>query len=574
MALFDSFVAFVNAEIVKRISTNDGPTSWVADQLLVTTGVGLGATVKTLAQLGVVSQSTLDAYALTVTAAIASSQSAAMAYADGLVVGLWDDRGTFSAAGGAYPSSGGSGSAGAVLKGDIWTISVAGTLPTGQVVEAGDTVRALTNSPGQTQANWAIQQNNIGYVAENSTNKSTDGTMASNSTTLYPSQSAVVTYAQPKSSNLTSVAGVSSAGFLCYFSAGNIGTRQFLAGTGMSVTNGTGVGGNVTYTLASTAVTAGSYGSSSAIPTFTVDAQGRLTAASSVSLPTVFSDSVFRIQDNADSTKQRAWEVSGISTGTTRTVTCANANWDEGDLSIIATTNGNSLTGTRTRIGAGSNNAVSGTDNQVLGGAGLNTLAQTGNVVVGGSSWTFSAAAATGCVGINGGAVTGSYKNQTYIYAYGATVQTENAVVLCTGDNNSTGMQYKVCLKASTANNATAPLTTSGSTAVLGKVPYTSAICTEVEVQLFGQQFTAGFALTGDIVARRRFCINLTTGGAFTVSAIDTIGTDSVSGTFTLQFSASISSGLISITVGGNDSQPNNSFQAVVTVSSSGKGSH
>lgn len=116
------------------------------------------------------------------------------AYADSLVTGLWDDRGNFDASGNAYPSSGGSGTAGAVKKGDIWTVSVAGTLPTAQAVEAGDTVRALVDTPGQTQANWAIAQNNIGYVPESSANKSTDGTMADNSTTKYPSQSAVVEY--------------------------------------------------------------------------------------------------------------------------------------------------------------------------------------------------------------------------------------------------------------------------------------------------------------------------------------------------------------------------------------------
>ena len=97
------------------------------------------------------------------------TNNAVKTYVDGIVVGLWDDRGSFSAAGGSYPSTGGSGTAGAILKGDIWTISVAGTLPTGQVVELGDTVRALTDSPGNTQSNWAIQQNNIGYVPANST---------------------------------------------------------------------------------------------------------------------------------------------------------------------------------------------------------------------------------------------------------------------------------------------------------------------------------------------------------------------------------------------------------------------
>jgi len=115
------------------------------------------------------------------------------AYADSLVVGLWDDRGNFDASVNAYPSSGGSGTAGAILKGDIWTISVGGTLPTAQVVGVGDTVRALIDTPGNTQANWAIQENNIGYVPENSANKST-GTALGTSDALYPTQKAVKTY--------------------------------------------------------------------------------------------------------------------------------------------------------------------------------------------------------------------------------------------------------------------------------------------------------------------------------------------------------------------------------------------
>jgi hypothetical protein len=58
--------------------------------------------------------------------------------------------------------------------------------------------------------------------------------------------------------------------------------RTVTAGTGL--TGGGALTGNITLTLADTAVTPASYGSATASPTFTVDAQGRLTAAAGVTI--------------------------------------------------------------------------------------------------------------------------------------------------------------------------------------------------------------------------------------------------------------------------------------------------
>lgn len=107
-------------------------------------------------------------------AADTDTLNAAKAYADTLVVGLIDDRGNYDASVNLFPSSGGSGSAGGVLKGDLWTISVAGTLG-GISVQQGDLIRALIDTPGQTVGNWAVTENNIGYVAENQSNKDASG---------------------------------------------------------------------------------------------------------------------------------------------------------------------------------------------------------------------------------------------------------------------------------------------------------------------------------------------------------------------------------------------------------------
>jgi len=106
------------------------------------------------------------------------------------------------------------------------------------------------------------------------------------------SQSAVIILASQVSDFTANTrAQVSATGNITYnsatgvFSLVNDGAdiTGVTAGTGLT---GGGTSGTVTLNLASTAVTAGSYGSSTKIPTFTVDAQGRLTAASEADVAT------------------------------------------------------------------------------------------------------------------------------------------------------------------------------------------------------------------------------------------------------------------------------------------------
>jgi hypothetical protein len=104
-----------------------------------------------------------------------TNRNAAIASA---VAGLMDYRGVFDASVNAYPSSGGSGTAGAILKSDFWIVSVAGTLPTGLVVAPGDLVISKIDTPGNTQANWSLVEYNIGFTPVNKAGDTMGGNLA------------------------------------------------------------------------------------------------------------------------------------------------------------------------------------------------------------------------------------------------------------------------------------------------------------------------------------------------------------------------------------------------------------
>ena len=76
------------------------------------------------------------------------------------------------------------------------------------------------------------------------------------------------------------LANASGNGILTLSSAGSVSLTQILGTSGqISVANGTGVGASPTISMQNTAVSAGTYGSSSQIPVVTIDAQGRITTA-------------------------------------------------------------------------------------------------------------------------------------------------------------------------------------------------------------------------------------------------------------------------------------------------------
>lgn len=145
-------------------------------------------------------------------------------------------------------------------KGHVYKVSVAGKIggASGITVEAGDMVICNTDSTASgTQATvgskWDIIQNNIDL------------------STL-----------QPKDADLTAIAGLTGTGFAVRTASNTWANRSITSGTGISITNGDGISGNVTvaHTDTSTQATVTNTGRTY-IQSITLDGMGHVTGLAS-----------------------------------------------------------------------------------------------------------------------------------------------------------------------------------------------------------------------------------------------------------------------------------------------------
>ena len=151
-------------------------------------------------------------------------------------------------------------------------------------------------------------------------------------------------------------------------------------GTGITVTNSDGADTS-TVSITNTGVTAGDYGSATQIPTFTVNAQGQLTAAGVANVATALtvngnsgSGSVDLLTDNLTITGT-ANEIVTTASKSGTTVTVAVALPDDVTIGDALTVTGNASVGGTFSVGG----------NVTLGNATSDTVATTGNLTVGGN---------------------------------------------------------------------------------------------------------------------------------------------------------------------------------------------
>ena len=478
------FENFVNTELPKRIGTNESPITPGAGDIPVFTGVGLLTESKTASDAGLATETFA-------TNAANTAETNAKSYADDLITSIYKFQTTYNPqTTGNFPTTANTVGGVAIKKGFTWVVSgVTGQYTfQGVTVNNGDTLLALVDNASATSAaDWHITESNLGYTPENQNNKDTDGTLAANSDTKYPSQKAVKTYADTKQAALANV------------------------------------------------ITADTYGSSTQYPVITFNAKGIATGVTLQTVPTpTFTDATFSVQKNGSPAITASWDLTALTSSAVHTYPNKAINF--GDLPSVATTDGNNLSvsGTRCRILGGSGNTVSGTDNIVIGGI-ANAATGSRSILI-----NCTAAAATGndVIALNARGPNASNLEANSILL-GTSKQTD--IFKNIGTAAALRLNALYALSSAIPISGTLYATIDGSQTLLASnlvlgVNDTGTCAThEVEFMVCvgaAANESGGVLPTGYFIAKRRIAVfRHAPSGTFYVSAVQTIGTDITLGT-------------------------------------------